>query len=110
MSKKPKPKAIPAEDLRDEFLRCIRSYCKYWAEEKRTPEVEKKLEGLAFSILTLIDGHTDAMTAMDIVMRPHPSDKAFHVSQGEDWIKAGTVINRDCILHELFYNKDNDNG
>ena len=45
------------------------------------------------------------MPAFDIVASPHPDDKEYHRSAGEDWIEPGAVIN-DCMLHELLYRPD----
>jgi hypothetical protein len=94
-------KAKTAEEIREDILAHIRHIAHYWAS---LPDktAQERCDGVAFSILALIDGHTDSAPAIDLVMRPHPGDKAFHQAEGEDWIKDGTVVNDDCLLHELY--------
>ena len=97
-----KSTAYTKEEAREMMLDHIRVMCEYWAREDRRPDIKDKLNGLAFSILTMLDGETMELPAMDIVLRPHPDDKAYHQSNGEKWFKDGMVIN-DAPLHELFY-------
>jgi len=97
-------RAYTEEEVRDEFLAHIRYLARYWAT---TPDRQTPLErcqGLAFSILNIFDG-TSGLPAFDIVLSPHPDDKAFHQSEGENWYDPGMMIN-DCMLHELFYAED----
>jgi hypothetical protein len=80
-----------------------RELTRYWAGvEDRT--VEERLSGLLHSILVIIDGQSGGFPcALDLVCRPHPEDKAYHIIEGEDWIEDGTVLNADVLLHELLY-------
>lgn len=41
--------------------------------------------------------------ALDLVLNPHPDDKAYRQADGENWYKPGQVINDDCALHDEFY-------
>lgn len=95
-----KPRAKTAEEVRQEFLNHVHSLVIYWANlPDRT--VEEKCDGVAFSILNIFDGTTMGLPAMDLVLAPHPDDKAFNQSEGNNWYEPGMVIN-DCMLHELF--------
>jgi hypothetical protein len=58
--------------------------------------------GLVHSMLARLDGSAGGPT-LNLVARPHPDDKAYHQSLGEDWIEDGTVLNADVLLHELLY-------
>lgn len=94
------PRAKTAEEVREEFLEYIHGVSKYWAEQENLTHQER-CDGLAFSILNIFDG-TTALPAMDIRLAPHPDDKDFHETQGEDWYEPEMFIN-DCMLHELWY-------
>jgi hypothetical protein len=72
---------------------------KYWDSQKGMTSAEK-LDGLAFSFLTLIDGSTLNMPAMNIVLRPHPDDKQFLIMNDEDWFVDGMTINDDATMHD----------
>lgn len=75
-----------AEELREEFLDYIRSYIGYWlVQNMREGE---KLQGMAFSILNMIDGTTD-LPPMDLYIE-------------------GKQINDGILLHELLFNDQND--
>lgn len=93
-------RAKTVEEVRAEFLDCIRQSVRYWAELPGNTDFEK-CDGLAFSILCIIDGCRMDLPAMDLVLRPHESDKAFLESEGQDWYEDGMVIN-DCMLHEAY--------
>lgn len=96
------PRAISAEEVRAIFLDHVRGVVRYWANLPDLPN-QDRCEGVAFSILTTIDGCAGGFPcALDLVCRPHPDDKAFQVDEGENWIEDGMVIN-DCQLHESFY-------
>lgn len=109
--KKPKARkdglrAFTPEELRERFLTHMLYLCKYWStvrrDENNNATEQDRMEGLCHSILAYIDGATLNGPTMDMVVRPHPSDKAFCISKGENWIENGTVIN-NCPLHELFF-------
>lgn len=95
-------KPYTEEEVREMFLDHIRHLCRYWARAERDSKKEM-LEGLAFSILNIFDG-TSGLPAFDIVVRPHPDDKAYNESCDEDYFVDGQVIN-ECHLHEMFYTK-----
>ena len=95
-------KAKTAEDLRVEVIDHIRRIAAYWSEHPEPKTVRERCDGLAFSILNIFDGTTD-LPAFDIVARPHPDDKEYDQSNGDDWIEDGTVINDGCMLHEIYY-------
>ena len=83
-------KARTPEELRDALLDQFRQLAMYWSTvdcDKRTA-----LNGLVNSILATLDGQTDSCPAMDIVCRPHPSDKQYCIDNDEDWVEDGTVI------------------
>jgi len=91
------------EEIRQEFLEHIKGLVKYWDElpQKTTTD---RLDGLAFSILSTIDGCSISICALNIVVRPHPDDKQFNIDNGDDYYPDGLVINDDVYLHDLWVN------
>jgi hypothetical protein len=98
------PRAKTVEEIREDFLDRCRGIARYWIREDRCNCAEK-VEGAVFSMLTMIDGCQGDWPAMDLVMRPHPEDKAYNIENDECWVEDGMVINADVMLHEFFYEK-----
>jgi hypothetical protein len=96
-------RAYTKEESRKIVLDHIRALVRYWDSLPDKPSKEK-LEGLAFSILTMIDGDS-MLPSMDIVLRPNPADQAFHKGHGENWFKDCLILNDDCALHEFFHER-----
>jgi hypothetical protein len=103
------PRALTKDECLDRFLDCVRANVEYWADPARETHlgrpqsVKERMEGLAFSILNLIDGMSGGHPAILLKMDPHPLDKAYLRRAGENWTPAGIVINDESMLHELFY-------
>jgi hypothetical protein len=93
------PEAKTVEQVRAEFMNQIRGAAEYWSLPQEL-SAKERCDGLAFSILVIIDGGTLPLPGMDLVLRPHSEDKAYCQGRGEDWYEDGMVINV-CQLHEL---------
>ena len=72
---------------------------KYWSRVENHTDLEK-LEGLVFSFLCLIDGVSGEMPAFELYPAPHPSDKEFHISEGENYWDKDLSLHGDNYLHE----------
>ena len=83
---------ITPEDLRDELIDAIRNIARYWSkQEGSTLDV---CDGVAFSILVLLDGCSSAMPcSFDLTAHVHPDD--------EDQSYEGVTISD--MLHEHYY-------
>ena len=106
-------RAYTTEEVRDQFMEHVRRLAAYWANlpdidsaTGRPLTVRGRCEGVAFSILNVIDGTSMALPSFDLVAKPHEDDKEFHIENEENWIEPDTVINGDCLLHEMFYKRD----
>ncbi len=97
------PRAYTAEEATEMFLDHIRAMVDYWDTAGNTPghTQKERLSGLAFSILTLLDGDTTTLPACYVRLEPHESDKEFLQGQGENWFEPGTDL--EWPLHERFY-------
>ena len=99
----PQPRPRTKEEMRELFLDCCRSVADYWSRvEGRTPR--EMCDGAIFSLLNILDGTAgDFPCAVNLVMQPHSSDRQFCISEGENWVEEGQVINDDVMLHEMYY-------
>ena len=94
------PRAYTTEEVRELFLKQVRESAHYWASlPGKTPQ--ERCDGLAFTILNIIDGSTLPLPAFDLIPSPHPTDYQYHREHGENWFEQ-EVIN-DCQLHEYYY-------
>lgn len=94
-------RAITEEEAREEFLDAVRETAHFWANlPDKTPE--EKCNGVAFSILVILDGCHGSLPAYDLLLSPHEDDKEYNIAQGENWYEPGMMIN-DCHLHEMFH-------
>lgn len=90
------------EEVVEMFLERIRNSVNFWSNTNDS-EIEK-LNGLAFSILNIIDG-TSGLPAFDLKPHPHEDDKQYCIEEGENYFGTN-IINDDVYLHELYYKKE----
>jgi hypothetical protein len=95
-------RAYTKEEMRQMFLDQCKSNIDYWYKQKDL-STKEMCEGLVHSILCLIDGNTSFPSAINLVLEPHPEDKDYCISEGENWVEAGQVINDEILLHEQFF-------
>jgi len=93
-----KPKT--AEDVRAQLLSQFKGIADYWAA---LPDMtgSERCHGVVFSILATLDGSSDSMPSIDLLLSPHKDDKEYNISLGNDYYEKGMMIN-DCHLHELY--------
>jgi hypothetical protein len=101
------PRAYTSEEVRNKLLAHIRMMVKYWADDRvlhstqRT--TERRLEGLAFSILAMLDGCSNDLPAFTLIPSPHPDDKQYHIENDENWFESEPL---NFMLHEFYYEHD----
>lgn len=93
------------DEVREEFLNHIRGLVEYWdGVEKDT--TKEKLEGLAFSILSTLDGNT-SLPSFIVAPLPHEDDKEYSIDNDEDYYPENNNSNIKCdisgCLHEIFF-------
>ena len=94
---------VSAEKAREMFLAAVESSVDYWAtvQAENIVTARDRLEGLAFSLLCILDGASGSMPcAIDLVLRPNPLDKLDAIDQGDDWLEDGMCINAGIHLHD----------
>lgn len=102
------PRAYTEEEVRDMLLNQIRALAKYWAKlpdvdpvTGQEQTVQDRCEGVAFSILTMLDGCGMTMPAITLKLDPHEEDKEYCQENGANWFEPGMEISE--MLHEHFH-------
>ena len=80
-----KSREYTPEEVREKFLKMIWGYVGYWERENRAETSQAKMEGLAHSFLSLIDGSNGSMPAFILAPLPHKEDKAYHKAEGSNF-------------------------
>jgi len=81
------------EEVRAEVLEHVRLMVKYWSELPGEMSVADRCDGVAFSILTMIDGSTPVPPLLLSVL----------AEDDDPEYTNGMMINPDCMLHELMH-------
>ncbi len=100
MSEQSTPRAYTPEELRSNVLDHISLMVEYWSTLPGLDE-RSRCDGVAFSILTMIDGSAD-QPPMALVALSDEEDKQFYISEGKNWVEHGTVLNADVMMHEEY--------
>jgi hypothetical protein len=99
-------RAYTEEEIRDQFLHHVAHLVQYWNSEvgSNVPEDESsrgRLEGLAFSMLSAIDGCSMSLPGFTLKPYPHPTDKQYHIDNDENYYPDDVDIAGG--LHELIH-------
>ena len=94
------PREYTAEETRDMLIKKIHALVNYWDKETRVTDTREKLSGLAFSILSTLDGGQMGLPGFVVSPNPHPTDKQYHQDQGENWFPDGVDLG---VLHEFYH-------
>jgi hypothetical protein len=92
------------EESVEALLSHIAALAHFWGTTEGRDGPKTPLErcnGLAFSILSMIDGSTLDLPAIDLSMSPHPDDRAYHVDNDENYWQPGVFNNE--MLHERWH-------
>ena len=94
-------RAYTKEEVRDQFLNHVRGLIDYWSA--RPDSTKECVEGVAFSILAALDGGS-GLPAFYVVASPHPSDRDFNKSLGENYYPSASLMNDIAgDLHERLF-------
>lgn len=97
--------AHTVDEVKEQLISSIRNICHYWANLPNKSDIDR-CEGVAFSILNIIDGTSAGLPSMDLVLRPHPDDMQFNLDNGDNYYEDGMVVNSDCYLHDMLFGDD----
>jgi hypothetical protein len=90
------PRTFTPEETREILLQHIRSAIDFWDRcpiDPMGPRTQKeRLEGLAFSILALLDGKAGVvLPAFEICPVPHKGDNKYRKGKGENWFSSEAI-------------------
>jgi len=103
-------KEYTKEEVREQFLDHIRMMVDYWDSIPKETTKEK-LSGLAFSILTALDGCSADLPSFIVAPLSSPEDKQYHIDEDENYYPENHEIEGKIKcdiaggLHEFFYKK-----
>jgi hypothetical protein len=97
---------LTTDQARERFLDHVRALVDYWDREA-SGDQRHRLEGVAFSILVLLDGGSGHMPGWVVCPSPHPEDRAYCEAQGEEYWPEAPDAGTDIAgsLHELFFHR-----
>jgi hypothetical protein len=99
------PREKTKEEVKQEFLKNIHSLVDYWNEVDEKDNKER-LEGLAFSILVLLDGDNAGSPGFIVAPLPHKDDKQYDIDNGNDYYPNNDKAKVKCdiagSLHDNF--------
>jgi hypothetical protein len=93
------------EECREIFMRQVRTMVTYWQNEARVDRNEA-IEGMAHSILCMIDGVSCALPAFKLIPYPHPTDKEYATENLENyWPNDIDICDGGNYLHHQLHRK-----
>jgi hypothetical protein len=93
------------DEVRERFLKHVAAIVEWWDKETKVTNTREKLEGVALSILALIDGSNIDLPKFVLAPDPHPDDKAYRQRHDEDWFPGCPEVKTDisdCELHSRY--------
>ena len=94
-------RAYTEVEAREMLLKHIAALARYWAAQPGKTPLEK-CNGLAFSILSTLDGDSIGWPVTDLILCPQDEDKADAIADGLNWFQPGMAIG-DSPLHESWH-------
>ena len=93
------------KEVREKVLKQIAVMVNYWLNESRTPDTKEKLEGLAFSICSMLDGCNLDIPGFIVAPLGHEEDIQYYKDKGENYYPVNRESDVKCdiggCLHEL---------
>lgn len=105
----PEPEAYSKDEAIDVLLKQMAGMAHYWANvpddsslgcQPKTPL--DRINGFAFSMLSLIDGSNMGFPAFNLVPAISADDIEFHKAEGERYFAPDEPINDETALHEVW--------
>jgi len=95
------PREYTVDEVRDMIINKVWNLIDYWSTNPMEYTKRQALEGLAHSLLTMLDGGNVDLPAFLVTPLPSGEDKEYFISQGENWFPQNMP---DLgMLHEYLY-------
>lgn len=91
-------KEYTADEVQEQFLNHIRMLVDYWGEESSNHTQTERLSGLAFSILSAIDGCSASLPGFVLAPLPHEDDKQYNINNGENYYPQNHQVDINCDI------------
>lgn len=88
MSKKPRAKTV--NEIRKDVLNHVYDTIDNWEHVDAT--VRQKLEGVAFSILSMLDGESGCLPQFLVALDPTSTDQKYYKLRGENWYPSNEGV------------------
>ena len=102
-----KSREFTEEEIKEQFLDHVRMLVNYWDKETSKQTQTERLSGLAFSILSAIDGCSVSLPSFILAPLPHEDDKQYAVDNEENYYPQNHELDIKCDiaggLHDSFY-------
>ena len=93
------------EEVRYEFVDRVGNLVDYWSSQEGMSDKDK-VEGVAFSILTMLDGCSGSIPGFIVAPLPHEGDTEYNMKNGENYYPQNHNSNVKCdiagVLHDTF--------
>ena len=97
------------QEVRNLVLDHVWVLVNHWDRDSRVTDTREKLQGLAFSMLAMLDGSSVGLPKFIVAPDPHETDQAYHTDQGSNFFQPNHESEVECDisggLHEEFYNR-----
>lgn len=92
------PHAYTESEARTIFVQYVWNCIAYWTNDARTPTLSGKMEGLAFSILVMLDGES-CLPGFKVIPNLVEGDVDYYKQNGDNWFPETDI---GGCLHEVF--------
>lgn len=109
------PRELTTKEVRDRFLSHVRTMVDYWATIPDTDlgdgetEAHRRVSGVAFSILALLDGSSIGIPGFIVAPCPHRYNRESCMRAEENWYPENHDSEVNCDiggdLHEYYHEK-----
>ncbi len=95
------------EEVREAFLNHVRMLVDYFEKETSKETLRERLDGLAYSILSTIDGENSQLPSFILAPMPHKDSKQYYINHEDDYYPENHNSNVRCnisgSLHDNFF-------
>ena len=94
------PREYTKDEIRRSYLDAISNELDFWLHQSSRVDTKGKMEGLVFSILTILDGESQ-LPGCKVTVNSHAGDERYHKEQDENWFPNDVDIAGE--LHHMWY-------
>lgn len=96
-----KPRPWTSDETADQIVSHCARMAEYWATTPNGGTLEERCHGVAFSLLSGLDGSSMNIPPFDLVPSADESDRDYHIENGENYYIPENVVS--TALHERYH-------